>query len=57
MRTHSLKTVSEPFILLLLIFPTVITIIEARSPHTWDTPFLFLGGNLTILSIYKMVGL
>lgn len=45
------------FILLLLIFPTVITIIEARSPHTWDTPFLFLGGNLTILSIYKMVGL
>lgn len=37
------------FVLLILIFPLTITIIEAKSPHTWDTPFLFFGGNLSIL--------
>lgn len=42
------------FSLLLLIFPLIITIIEARSPHTWDTPFLFLGGNLSILLTYVL---
>jgi phytol kinase len=45
------------FIALILIFPLVITFIEAKSPHTWDTPFLFLGGNLSILLIYTMVRL
>jgi hypothetical protein len=27
------------------------TLAEAFSPHTWDTPFLFLVGGLSLLGI------
>lgn len=32
------------FLLALFIIPIVMTLAEAFSPHTWDTPFLFLIG-------------
>lgn len=35
----------------LLILPPVMTLAEAFSPHTWDTPFLFLVGYLTLFLI------
>ena len=44
---HSGFTSSE-FICVLIIFPIVMTLAEAFAPHTWDTPFLFLFGFLTI---------
>jgi hypothetical protein len=36
----------------LILYPVLMTITEARSPHTWDTPFLFFIGNLIISIIY-----
>jgi phytol kinase len=39
------------FILLLIFYPIAITLVEAKSPHTWDTPFLFLTGNFLVMSI------
>jgi dolichol kinase len=35
----------------LLIVPIATTAAEALSPHTWDTPFLFLSGGLSVLGI------
>ena len=40
-------TYSE-FVSVLIIFPLVMTLAEAFAPHTWDTPFLFFFGFLTI---------
>ena len=39
---------SPEFIYLLVIFPIVMTLAEAFAPHTWDTPFLFFFGYLTL---------
>ncbi|TCP18432.1 hypothetical protein EV693_102111 [Nicoletella semolina] len=36
----------------LIIYPIFMTITEAKSPHTWDTPFLFFIGNFIISIIY-----
>ncbi len=37
------------FILMLIIIPAAMTLTEAKSPHTWDNPFLHLvGGALTV---------
>lgn len=35
----------------LVFMPPLMTLAEAFSPHTWDTPFLFLVGYLTLFSI------
>lgn len=35
----------------LLVVPVTITLTEAVSPHTWDTPFLFLAGGLCVAGI------
>ena len=35
----------------LLVLPLLMTLAEAVSPHTWDTPFLFLVGYLTLFGI------
>ena len=50
---HSGFTSSE-FICALIIFPIVMTLAEAFAPHTWDTPFLFLFGFLTIYIVKIM---
>lgn len=40
------------FILMILIFPIAMTITEAKSPHTWDNPFMHLvGGLITVFII------
>lgn len=38
-------------IVALLVVPIVMTIAEAISPHTWDTPLLFLAGYVSLLLI------
>ncbi|HUE86936.1 MAG TPA: hypothetical protein VMO26_12750 [Vicinamibacterales bacterium] len=35
----------------MLTVPILMTLAEAVSPHTWDTPFLFLVGGLNLLGI------
>jgi hypothetical protein len=42
------------FALALAIIPISAAITEARSPHTWDSPFLFLvlGAELLLLSYF-----
>jgi len=45
---------SVEFIWALIVLPIAMTIAEAFSPHTWDTPFLFLTGY-TILYFIKSV--
>ena len=47
---HGLFTTPQ-FIAALLIIPPAMTLAEARAPHTWDTPFLFLVGGLILLAI------
>jgi dolichol kinase len=44
---HSSFTAAE-FIIALITVPIVMTLTEAWSPHTWDTPFLFLIGYLNL---------
>jgi hypothetical protein len=35
----------------MVIIPPLMTLAEAVSLHTWDTPFLFLVGYLTLFGI------
>ncbi len=35
----------------LLVFPIGVTLAEAYSPHTWDSPFIFLVGGLVLIAI------
>tara|TARA_B100001750_G_scaffold49353_1_gene37356 strand:- start:3507 stop:4247 length:741 start_codon:yes stop_codon:yes gene_type:complete len=42
---------STEFIVSLLLIPPIMTITEAKSPHTWDTPFLFFSGYVSLLAI------
>jgi dolichol kinase len=39
----------------LAVIPPAMTLAEARSPHTWDTPFLFLTGGLALLGVVALV--
>ena len=45
---------SSEFICALVVFPIVMTLAEALAPHTWDTPFLFLFGYLTLYIVKIM---
>ncbi|CDM91333.1 conserved membrane protein of unknown function [Xenorhabdus bovienii] len=40
--------------LMILCFPLGMALTEAKSPHTWDTPFLFFVGNLIITVAYLL---
>jgi dolichol kinase len=42
------------FVLLCAIFPLALTLTEAKSPHTWDTPFLFIVGNAIVTGVYLL---
>ncbi len=42
------------FISALIVFPIVMTLAVAFVPHTWDTPFLFLFGYLTLYLVKNM---
>jgi dolichol kinase len=35
----------------LLIVPLASTLAEARAPHTWDTPYMFLAGTASLLAV------
>ena len=39
------------FIAAMVVMPVVMTLTEAFSPHTWDTPTLFLAGYLVLFGI------
>lgn len=39
----------------LLTIPIIMTLTEAYSPHTWDTPFLYLVGGLLLIMIMLLV--
>ncbi|MFM2294616.1 MAG: hypothetical protein RLZZ350_1029 [Verrucomicrobiota bacterium] len=41
------------FIAALLVVPLGMTLAEAFSPHTWDTPYMFLVGTGSVLGIMK----
>lgn len=41
----------EQFIVAMLVVPVLMTLTEAISPHTWDTPFIFLVGYLSLFAI------
>jgi dolichol kinase len=41
----------EQFVVTLLVVPILMTLTEAISPHTWDTPFIFLVGYLSLFAI------
>lgn len=43
------------FVGALLVVPISITLAEAFSPHTWDTPYMFLVGGGTLLGIMKLL--
>ncbi len=42
---------SSELILAIILFPIIMTLAEAFAPHTWDTPFLFLFGYLSLYII------
>lgn len=37
------------------VIPAAMTLAEAFSPHTWDTPFLFLVGGLIVCLIEALL--
>jgi dolichol kinase len=39
----------------LLVVPILSTLAEARAPHTWDTPSMFLAGTASLLAITALV--
>ena len=41
----------QQWILALIAVPVCMTLAEALSPHTWDTPFLFLTGYLVVFAV------
>jgi len=43
------------FIAALLVVPLGMTLAEAFSPHTWDTPYMFLVGTGSVLGIMKFL--
>ena len=48
---HKTHFNSTEFLVALLLIPPIMTITEAKSPHTWDTPFLFFSGYVSLLAI------
>ena len=46
---------SIQFAAALLSVPTLMTLAEAVSPHTWDTPLMFLAGGGSLLAITQLL--
>lgn len=42
------------FWLALVTIPALMTLAEAVSPHTWDTPLMFLAGGVSLLAIKQL---
>ena len=45
------------FILAMLIIPISMTLAEALSPHTWDSPFLYLVGGVSTVTVLELAQL
>ncbi len=45
----------QQLITALIAMPILMTLAEALSPHTWDTPFIFLVGGFSLLGITHFV--
>jgi phytol kinase len=43
---------STQFIISLFVVPIAATLAEAKSPHTWDSPFIFLFTGMALLLVY-----
>ena len=43
------------FILALIVFPVLMTLVEAFSPHTWDTPTLYIAGYGALYCITRFI--
>lgn len=41
------------FVAALILMPMVLTVAEAKSPHTWDEPVMFLAAMITAMAIVK----
>lgn len=43
------------FVVALIAVPVIMTLVEAFSPHTWDTPTLFLAGYGSLFGIMRLL--
>lgn len=43
------------FVVALIAVPVIMTLVEAFSPHTWDTPTLFLAGYGSLFGILRLL--
>ncbi len=48
---HYAHFTSPQFVIALLLIPVLMTLAEALSPHTWDTPIMFLAGYASLLGV------
>ncbi len=51
---HSFFT-SLQFIVAMAVIPPLLTLVEAYSPHTWDSPTMFFAGYLSLLGIMLLL--
>lgn len=52
---HRVYFMPDQFVVALVVLPIVMTLVEAFSPHTWDTPTLFLSGYGSLFYVMKLV--
>lgn len=52
---HYTQFTSSQFTIALILIPVLMTIAEALSPHTWDTPIMFITGYVSLLGIVSFV--
>jgi phytol kinase len=45
---------STQLIVALIAIPPIMTLTEAFSPHTWDSPFLYLMGGISLIAILQL---
>ncbi|HFD12752.1 MAG TPA: hypothetical protein ENJ32_09845 [Crenotrichaceae bacterium] len=50
---HELFTPPQ-FVAALLLIPVLMTLTEAKSPHTWDSPFLYFVGGVSLILILQL---
>src|SRR6266550_5862879 len=51
---HNSFTVTQ-LVVALLTIPLIMTLAEAWSPHTWDTPYMFLAGTASLLAVKALI--
>jgi phytol kinase len=46
--------IGKQFWVALVLFPVIMTITEAKSPHSWDQPFIYLISGLLLIAILQI---